>query len=95
MLCKEVILRHFRDRSSTGDDLLHRAAHPLVGMIVEERGLSDVNSLMQFVEEPENLRPWLPSRNDRVWLSGAIRQGLQELSRADKTNPRRNQRCCV
>lgn len=65
--------------SSFGDAVI-----PLMRDVLERHGFDNLNSLIAFCSEPDNLRPWLPSEPDRFLFSDALVHALFEVA----SNPR-------
>lgn len=65
---------------------LHRG-HPfdsvpyyLMSMILKHHDFDDIESLIAFCEDRNNLRRWLPSEADRIVFSSELVRGLREMS---------------
>jgi hypothetical protein len=77
---KEPILDYFSGRSGHGrGPLLHETAYYLMRIIFMNRDFDDLDQLIDFCGNPENLHAWLPNETDRIVLSAALRDGLQDM----------------
>lgn len=82
-LTQSRIREHFRHRTGRGrGQYLHDTAHYLIEIILERCDFEDVGSLIAFCEDPDNLRPWLPTEADRIIFSEGLVQGLREITSA-------------
>ncbi len=66
-------------RTVRGSDLRNVSYH-LVELIVTQHGFDDLDPLIEFCEDPNNLHPWLPSEADRIVFSGDLVEGLRGIA---------------
>lgn len=74
------ILIHLRQyRGFRGDQLLGNVPYYLANAILEHHAFDTIESLIAFCEDPDNMRPWLPSEADRIVFSDELVQRLHEI----------------
>lgn len=75
----DPMIRYFQVRDGHGrGQLLHDAAYRLVRAALAKHDFHGFDQVMSFCEDPENLRPWLPSDPDRMLFVQGLRQGLHD-----------------
>ncbi len=78
---KNAILRHFlesRNGRTGGSRLLYDAASCLMGRILREHDFEDLRGLRRYCADANHLRPWLPTRTDRVIFAEALCEGIRD-----------------
>ena len=79
----DQIMRYFRLRHPFGGGhYLDNVTCQLAAMILQQREFPDVHSFIAFCEDPDNLRSWLPSGDDRVVFSADLVQILRAVRAA-------------
>lgn len=88
MESSERILVYLQQRGGKcRDQLLGNIPYYLASAILEHHAFDTIESLMSFCEDPDNMRPWLPSEADRVVFSDELLQRLREIGSGVPTRP--------
>ena len=79
----DQIMRYFRLRHTFGrGHYRDNVTCQLAAMILQQHEFPDVHSFVAFCEDPDNLRSWLPSGDDRVVFSADLVQTLRAIRAA-------------
>ncbi len=68
--------------------LLSDVPYYLADAILEHHSFETIECLIAFCENPDNLKPWLPSEADRIVFSHDLVQRLHELRTEASARPR-------
>jgi hypothetical protein len=78
---KDLVLGYFdRCAGHIGGRLLHNAARYLMRLILQEHEFADMDDLIAFCADPDNLRAWLPTETDRMIFSEGLVEGLRDIA---------------
>lgn len=61
------------------DQALGNIPYYLASAILEHDTFDTIDSLIAFCEDPDNLRPWVPSEADRIIFSDELAQRLRQI----------------
>ncbi len=79
---KHAIVDFFRDSRegrTGGSRLLYDAASCLMGRILRGHDFDSLRALRHYCADTNHLRPWLPTRTDRVIFSEGLLEGLRDF----------------
>jgi|GEM_PF-1876810 len=89
---RSEILAFFQRHIGHGrEQHLHNIGYHLMAMILERHDSDDVDSLIAFCEDPDNLQPWLPSEADRIVFSDML---VERLHTIPSGSPKMSRSCC-
>ncbi len=74
------ILAHLHQRSGrVREQYLGNVPYYLASAILEHHEFDTIDSLIAFCEDPDNMRPWLPSETDRIVFSDELATRLRQI----------------
>ena len=80
--CEQIIRQMRAFQSHHRGRHVHHIAVQLASIILQQRDFASLDSFVDFCADPDNLRTWLPSNDDRLALSTEITRALWPLRAA-------------
>ena len=80
--CEQIIRQMRSSQSQYRGRHVNHIAVQLAAIILQQRDFASLNSFVDFCADPDNLRTWLPSHDDRLALSEEIARTLRPLRAA-------------
>ncbi len=77
---QNLIMQHLMPRQNSplrGACSFAYVRYQLANLILGQKQFSDIQALIDFCSEPENLREWLPSASDRCVIAADLAASLR------------------